>query len=85
MNFAFFATVIILVRPLIIALYCFLGTGTIIPFSGWGIPVWIAIFAVCIALAVLSLKYQDRVEKWLVSRFRRKDGAKEEIKDEEEK
>ena len=85
MNFAFFATVIILVRPLIIALYCFLGTGTIIPFSGWGIPVWIAIFAVCIALAVLSLKYQDSVEKWLVSRFRRKDGAKEEIKDEEEK
>lgn len=72
MSFPFFLAVMIIVRPLIIAVYCFFGNGSIIPFSGWGIPVWIAIFAVCIALALLSLKYQDRVEKWLVSRFKRK-------------
>ena len=73
MNFAFFIVTIVVVRPVIIALYCFLGTGSIIPFGGWGIPVWIAIFAVCIVLAVLALKYQDRFEKWLVSKFRKKD------------
>ena len=73
MNFAFFIVTIVVVRPVIIALYCFLGTGSIIPFSGWGIPVWISIFAVCIVLAVLALKYQDRFEKWLVSKFRKKD------------
>lgn len=72
MNFPFFLATILLVRPLIIALYCYLGTGSIIPFSGWGIPVWIAIFAVCVVLAVLSFKYQDRIEKWLVSKFRKK-------------
>lgn len=73
MNFPFFMAVMVIVRPLIISVYCFLGTGTIIPFSGWGIPVWLCIFAVCIALAVLSLKYQDRVEKWVIKKFSKKD------------
>lgn len=77
MSFPFFLAAMVLVRPAIIALYCYLGTGTIIPFSGWGIPVWIAIFAVCVVLAVLSLKYQDRVEGWLVSKFRKKDKTSE--------
>lgn len=72
MNFAFFTATIVLVRPAIIAMYCYLGSGTIIPFSGWGIPVWIAIFAVCITLAVLSFKYQDKIEVWLVNKLRRK-------------
>lgn len=72
MNFIFFTATIVLVRPVIIATYCYLGSGTIIPFSGWGIPVWIAIFAVCITLAVLSFKYQDRIEDWLVNKFKRK-------------
>jgi len=76
MNFIFFAATIIIVRPAIIAMYCYLGSGTVIPFSGWGIPVWIAIFAVCIVLAVLSFKYQDKVEAWLVKKVtRRKAGA----------
>ena len=72
MNFIFFVATIVLVRPLIIATYCYLGSGTIIPFSGWGIPVWIAIFAVCVVLAVLSFKYQDRIEAWFLKKFKRK-------------
>lgn len=71
LNFPFFIITIVIVRPLIIAMYCYLGSGTIIPFSGWGIPVWIAIFAVCIILAVLAFKYQDRFEAWLVEKFKR--------------
>lgn len=70
-EFSFLLAVMVLVRPLIIAAYCYLGNGSLIPFSGWGIPVWIAIFVVCIALAALSFKYQDRVEKWLVSKFKK--------------
>ncbi|MGN0812058.1 MAG: TVP38/TMEM64 family protein [Candidatus Coproplasma sp.] len=77
MNFIFFTAVIVLVRPAIIATYCYLGSGTIIPFSGWGIPVWIAIFAVCIVFAVLSFKYQDKIETWLVKKFKRKKVEKE--------
>ena len=65
MNFWFFLATMIIVRPAIVATYCYLGSGEIIPFSGWGIPVWIAIFVVCIVLAVLSFKYQDKLEDWL--------------------
>lgn len=72
MNFAYFMVVMCTVRPAIIATYCFLGSGDIIPFSGWGIYVWVAIFAVCIVLAVLSFKYQNKFEAWLVSKFSRK-------------
>ncbi len=75
MNFAYFSAVIVLVRPLIIAVYCFTFNGTIIPFEGWGIAVWIAIFAVCIILAVLSFKYQDKFENWLVKKFSKKTEA----------
>lgn len=71
MNFWFFLATIVIVRPFIISAYSYLGSGTVIPFSGWGIAVWIAIFAVCIVLAVLSFKYQDRLESWLVSKFTR--------------
>ena len=69
MNFPYFISVMIFVRPFIIAAYCYLGSGTIIPFEGWGIAVWLVIFAVCIALAVLSFIYQERMENWLVSKF----------------
>lgn len=72
MNFAFFFVAILLVRPLIIAAYCYLGSGTVIPFEGWGIAVWVVIFVVFVALAVLSLKYQDKFESWLLSKFSRK-------------
>lgn len=70
MNFAFFSVSIILIRPAIIATYCFLGSGTVIPFSGWGIAVWAAIFIVCIVLAVLSFKYQDKIENWLINKLK---------------
>ena len=65
MNFPFFLATMIIVRPAIVAAYCYMGSGEIIPFSGWGIPVWIAIFVVCVVLAVLSFKYQDKIEDWL--------------------
>ena len=69
MSFPFFLSVMVLVRPAIIAVYCFLGGGEIIPFSGWGIPVWAAIVTVCALLALLSLRYQDRFEAYLKRRI----------------
>lgn len=73
MNFPFFLITMILVRPAIVATYCYLGSGTVIPFEGWGIPVWIAIAVVCVALAVLSFKYGDRIESFLKNLVSKKD------------
>ncbi len=73
MSLPFFTVVMLTVRPAVIAVYCFLGSGNIIPFGGWGIPVWIAIFAVCIVAAVLVIKYQDKIYAFFKRKFRKHD------------
>ena len=82
MNFPFFLAVMILVRPLVIAAYCYVLSGTFIPFEGWGLIVWGVIFIVCIVLAVLSFKYKDRFENRLVEKFGKKN-KKEEVSSQE--
>ncbi|MCQ2381793.1 MAG: VTT domain-containing protein, partial [Clostridia bacterium] len=47
MKFSFFLLVMIVAKPLYICMVCFFG---MIPFSGWGIPMW---FAVCTILGVM--------------------------------
>lgn len=67
MSFKFFFIVMLIVRPIYIGAVCFLGTGDLIPFSGWGIYVWIAIFLLLIAAFLLYCKYQTKIEKWFSS------------------
>lgn len=73
MSYLFFATVMVLIRPAIIAVYCYLGSGDIIPFDQpWGIAVWVVIIVVCVALAVLSFFYQEKIENWIKKKFAKK-------------
>ncbi len=74
MSFTFFIISMTIIRPIIIAIYCFFGSGVIIPFSGWGIPVWIAIFAVIIVLSVLYFKNREKIENFITRKFRKSDG-----------
>lgn len=53
MSFGFFAISVCVCRSIVTAFICFLGTGSIIPFEGWGIPVWISIFVVLLFMAYL--------------------------------
>lgn len=50
MTFKFFIITVVLMRPVMIAFVSYFGTGDIIPFSGWGIPVWIGMFVFAVAL-----------------------------------
>lgn len=45
MPFKFFILAVSLARPVMIAFFSYFGTGKLIPFSGWGIPVWITLIA----------------------------------------
>ena len=74
MSFTFFIISMTIIRPIIIAIYCFFGSGVIIPFSGWGIPVWISIFAVIIVLSVLYFKNREKIENFITRKFRKSDG-----------
>lgn len=50
MTFKFFIITVVLTRPVMIAFVSYFGTGDIIPFSGWGIPVWIGMFVFAVTL-----------------------------------
>ena len=44
---------------------CFLGSGTLIPFSGWGIPVWIVLVLIVAVLFFVCFKYQPQIENYI--------------------
>lgn len=68
MTWTFFAVTILLTRPIGIFMTCYLGSGDIIPFSGWGLAVWAVLGAFIVATVILSLKYGSQIEDF----FRKK-------------
>lgn len=68
MSYKYFITVICLTRPVMIAFYSFFGSGSIIPFSGWGIPVWIALFC----FAFIAFLLLNKLKNYLFSKRQRK-------------
>ena len=71
MKFGAFSLIILLIRPIYILLACYLGTGTLIPFSGWGIPVWIGTFILMSALFLLYCKRQTEIENYFKKKFKK--------------
>ena len=61
MSWKFFVLSVLLARPLTIAFTSFFGSGEIIPFSGWGLPVWAGIFVACIVLIFIANKVKDKL------------------------
>lgn len=72
MSWLFFVVTNLISRPLAIFLTCYLGSGSIIPFHGWGLAVW-AIFLVGVAVVLyLSFKYRQKIENFVKMRFQNK-------------
>lgn len=65
-TYKFFFFTNLVTRPIAIAGTCFLGSGQLIPFSGWGIPVWIVMVCAGLVLFYLSFKYQPQIENFVV-------------------
>ncbi len=65
MSFGFFFWTNVIARGLGVACAVFFGTGEIIPFSGWGIPVWLIVGCVLFALMFLSIKFNDKIDDLL--------------------
>ena len=61
MSFRYFIITVSLTRPVMIAFMCYFGSGTIIPFKGWGIPVWISIFVAVIILFFVVNKIKKKI------------------------
>ena len=65
MSYTFFIVTNLITRPIGILATCYLASGRLIPFSGWGIPVWIVLAILGITSLVLSLKYQNKIESFV--------------------
>ena len=65
MSYKFFIITNIITRPIAVVTTCFLGSGTLIPFSGWGIPVWIVLVVIVAVLFFVCFKYQPQIEKFI--------------------
>lgn len=63
MSFKFFLTTNLIARGLGIGCTVFFGSGSIIPFSDWGLIVWGVIIFVVAMLFYLSVKYQNKIDE----------------------
>lgn len=63
MSYKFFIITNLISRPLAILSTCFIGSGYLIPFKGWGIYVWIALIMLLIIAFLIACKYQKTIEK----------------------
>lgn len=93
MSWKFFVLTNLIARPIGIFMTCYLGSGHLIPYHGWGLIVWAVLIVVVGVLLFLSFKYRTQIENFLkkIARTNKEkalsvnvEGAKEAIKDDKE-
>ena len=67
LSYTFFIVTNIITRPIAIISTCFFGSGALIPFSGWGIPVWIVLIIFMALAFYISIKYQAQIENYITN------------------
>ena len=72
MSFKYFFWTNIVARGVGIASTVFLGSGSVIPFHGWGLLVWGVLILVVGVLFYLSVKYQNKLDQLSKRLFKRK-------------
>ena len=66
MSFRFFLFSCLIVRPIGIVVTCFVGSGQLIPYSGWGLIVWPILIVLLVVTFILCWKYQEKIEQFLL-------------------
>ena len=70
MSWTFFVVTNLISRPIGIFTTCYLGSGELIPYHGWGLGVWAVIVVVVAVLIYLSYRYRDQIENFMRKTFR---------------
>lgn len=78
MKFSTFFLIAGITRPIGVMCMSYFGSGSVIPFSGWGIFAWIIILIVSVAAVILLTTYQERIEKFFLDKVipKKKEGSK---------
>jgi len=72
MSWDFFAVVQIITRPIGIFITCYVGSGEIVPYHGWGLVVWGIILVMVIVVLILTTKYKNNIENFILKLFKKK-------------
>lgn len=76
MSWAFFVLTNLLSRPIGIFMTCYLGSGQLIPYHGWGLIAWGFIVVAVIVIIFLSYKYRTQIENFMQKTFSSKKKTK---------
>lgn len=71
MSYKFFITANLITRPIVFAVMVFLGSGSVVPFTGWGIPVWIVLILLAALSFYVSIKYEKQIETFLIDKSKK--------------
>lgn len=69
MSWCFFVVTNLVSRTIGIFLTCYLGSGSIIPFRGWGLAVWAGFLVAVGVILYLSFKYREKIENFLKNKL----------------
>lgn len=72
MSFTSFFWITLITRPIGVICMSYFGSGSIIPFSGWGIYAWCGILVLAIGAVILISKYQDKMQDFILKKVLRK-------------
>lgn len=72
MTWKFFVLTNLIARPIGIFMTCYLGSGELIPYHGWGLVAWAFIIVIVGILLYLTFKYRPQIENFLKTKFRSK-------------
>lgn len=72
LDYKFFFISTTITRPISVICMCYFGGGFVIPFRGWGIPVWIVLSVIIAIIVVCTYKYQEQIENWVLSKIKPK-------------
>ncbi len=72
MSWTFFVVTNLISRPIGIFLTCYLGSGSIIPYHGWGLVAWGFIIVLVACLLFLSYRYRTQIENFMQKIFHNK-------------
>ena len=72
MTWKFFVLTNLIARPIGIFMTCYLGSGELIPYHGWGLVAWAFIIVLVGILLYLTFKYRPQIENFLKTKFRSK-------------
>ena len=72
MAFPSFFWITLITRPIGVICMSDFGSGSIIPFTGWGIYAWIGILIVAITLVIIISKYQEKIQNFLITKIIKK-------------